>query len=132
MSARSTGESTATYTDSLSTRMLYCEGSAPSGTWTTATGICVENGYVPAAVPSGMVPRTIGVSTPSGSRLTATTANSSVSGAARTTDASTWASPVYGMATKSLGRPASVKSDAAENTTCDRPLASVAGHDGDW
>ena len=77
------------------------------------------------------MPRTNGVSTPSGSRLTATTVNVSVSGAEVTTDASTWASPVYGMATKSLGRPASVKSDSAEKVTCDMPLASVAGQDGD-
>ena len=106
---------------------------APSGTWTTATGICVENGYVPGRgafrdrAEDDRCLDAVGVALDRDHSST-----SSVSGAEVTTDASTWASPVYGMATKSLGRPASVKSDSAEKTTCDRPLASVAGHDGDW
>src|SRR5919106_4728931 len=123
MADRSTGESTATYTDSLSASTLTCVGSDGSGVSSRATGICWLNGNVPAAVPAGTVPRTNDVSTSFGSRLTATTVNLSVSGSLVTTDPSTSAVPAKGMATKSSGRPASVKSDWAEKAHWDKPLA---------
>src|SRR5262245_51276686 len=131
MSARSTGESTAAYTDSRSASTLDCDGSDASGVSTRATGICWLNGNVPAAVPAGIVPRTNGVSTSFGSRLMATTVSVSVNGALVTTDPWTSAVPVYGMATKSAGRPASVKSVWGEKTHWDCPLASNCGHVGD-
>ncbi len=57
---------------------------------------------------------------------------SSVSGEDQVTLVSTSAVPVAGMAMKSLGRPARVKSAAAEYAHCESPLASNSGHGADW